>query len=182
MAKRTGRVARNVCGTFLLLRVGVGGVLRILIVVDVLVLFKAQLNDPFFRTRSTTKRSQGTEIRNFGASSPLDFLNFLQWIFFSLFSRFYVQFNKEITPKCGENCPISGRRKRRKILSRLWLSWFFRSRFLRNPDFSWLFSRHVEKLALKTPKPALKHEEKSRPALKCLSRHVAEGLGEPCLN
>ena len=28
----------------------------------------------------------------------------------------------------GENCPISGRRKSRKILSRLWLSWFFRSR------------------------------------------------------
>ena len=34
------------------------------------------------------------------------FLNFLQWIF-------------------GENCPISGRRKKRRILSRLWLSWFF---------------------------------------------------------
>ena len=32
---------------------------------------------------------QGTEICNFGEPSPLDFLNFLQWIFF-LFSRFTV--------------------------------------------------------------------------------------------
>ena len=34
---------------------------------------------------------QGTEIFNFEALSPLDFLNFLQWIF-SFFSRFTVQF------------------------------------------------------------------------------------------
>ena len=43
------------------------------------------------------------------------FWNFLQWII-SLFSRFSVQCSKEIAPKCGENCPISGRRKKRRIL------------------------------------------------------------------
>ena len=37
-------------------------------------------------------------------------LNFLQWIF-SVFSRLPVQFRKEIGPNCGENCPISRRRK-----------------------------------------------------------------------
>ena len=36
-----------------------------------------------------------------------------------------MQFSKEMAPKCGEICPISGQRKRRRILSRLWLSWFF---------------------------------------------------------
>ena len=33
-----------------------------------------------------------------------------------------------MAPKRGENCPISGRRKKRRILSRLWLSWFFQPR------------------------------------------------------
>ena len=67
---------------------------------------------------------QGTEICDFGAPSPLDFFfYFFQWIFL-LFSRFTVQLSEEIDPKCGENCPISGRRKKRRILSRLWLWWF----------------------------------------------------------
>ena len=35
-----------------------------------------------------------------------------------------------MAPKCGENCPISGRRKIRKSLSRLWLSWFFGPEYL----------------------------------------------------
>ena len=30
-----------------------------------------------------------------------------------------------MVPKCGENCPIHRRRKKRRILSRLWLSCFF---------------------------------------------------------
>ena len=30
-----------------------------------------------------------------------------------------------LCPKSGENCPISRRRKRRSMLPRLWLSWFF---------------------------------------------------------
>ena len=36
-----------------------------------------------------------------------------------------MEFNEEITPKCGENCPISGQRKKCRILSHLWLSWVF---------------------------------------------------------
>ena len=48
----------------------------------------------------------------------------LQWIF-PFRSRFSVQFSKEMAPRCGENCPTSGQRKKRSILSRLWLSWFF---------------------------------------------------------
>ena len=56
-----------------------------------------------------------------------------------------MQFSKEMTPKCGETCPISERRKMSGILSRLWLSWFFRSfpekvwkppRFGNPPQFS----------------------------------------------
>ena len=39
-------------------------------------------------------------------------------------------FSKEIAPKCGENCPVSRRRKKRRILSRLWLSWFLQSRLI----------------------------------------------------
>ena len=35
-------------------------------------------------------------------------------------------------PKCGGNCPISGQRKEHRILSRLWLSWFFRFRSSRH--------------------------------------------------
>ena len=45
------------------------------------------------------------------------FVNFLQCIF-SSFS----------TPKCGQNCSSSRRRKKCRILSCLWLSWLFRSR------------------------------------------------------
>ena len=68
---------------------------------------------------------QGTEICNFGAPSPLDFWNFSSGFF--PFSGFTEKFSKEIAPKCGEeNCPIPGRRKKRRILSRLWPSWVFR--------------------------------------------------------
>ena len=51
-----------------------------------------------------------------------------------------MQFSKESAPKSGENCPISGRRKRRSILSRLWLSWFFRSAFCSTGPWTWLGS------------------------------------------
>ena len=44
---------------------------------------------------------------------------------FSLFSRFTVQVSKEIAPKHGESCPISGGRKKLRILSRFWLSLCF---------------------------------------------------------
>ena len=69
--------------------------------------------------RGSDPFDQGTEICNFGAPSPLDFfLNSLQ-LMFSLFSRFSVQSSKAFVPKCGENCPISRRRKKRRILLRL---------------------------------------------------------------
>ena len=78
----------------------------------------------FFRTNSTTTRDRNLQFRGlvstgFFEFSPVDF---------SLFSRLTVQFSKEMAPKCGETCPISGQRKKHRILSRLWLSWFFRSR------------------------------------------------------
>ena len=77
--------------------------------------------------RDAFDHDRGKEICNFGAPSPLDFFfNFLQWIF-PFFSRFSSAYSsKEIAPQCGENC--SGGRKKRRILSRLWLSWFFQSR------------------------------------------------------
>ena len=67
---------------------------------------------------------QGTEICNFGAPSPLIyFWNFLQWIIFFFLQVFCLI--EEIAPRCGKNSSISGRRKKRRIVSRLWLSWFF---------------------------------------------------------
>ena len=39
---------------------------------------------------------------------------------FFLFRQVSCEFSKEIAPKRGEICPISGRRKQRRILSRLW--------------------------------------------------------------
>ena len=53
------------------------------------------------------------------------YLNFLRWMFVPCSPGLSLQFRKEIAPKCGENCPISERRKKRRILSRLWLLWFF---------------------------------------------------------
>ena len=56
-----------------------------------------------------------------GQTSPLDSQIFSSGFLF--FSRFSVWFIQQERAKCGENCPISGRRKMR----RLWPSWFFRS-------------------------------------------------------
>ena len=61
-------------------------------------------------TSGRVQLRHGTEICNFGEFSPLDFLNFLQWIC-CCFSRFSVQLSKEITPKRGENWLMSRRRK-----------------------------------------------------------------------
>ena len=84
-----------------------------------------------FRARSTRDRNlqcRGAVSTGFFEFSPVDFFPLSPgFMCNSFFSRSYVQFRKEIAPKCGE-WPISGRRKMRKILSRLWLSWFFRSR------------------------------------------------------
>ena len=55
---------------------------------------------------------QGTHICNFGAPSPLDYISYLlQWSFVLV-----LQVSKEIIQKCGENCLISGQRKKRRIL------------------------------------------------------------------
>ena len=82
---------------------------------------------PNVRLYSEDTLDHDTEICNFGKVSPLDFFGGISSSgYFYCFSRFSVQFSKEIAPKCGENCPISGRRrKKRRILSRLWLSCFF---------------------------------------------------------
>ena len=63
-----------------------------------------------FRTRSTTTRDRNLQFRG-------GFSTGFSWVFssgfVSFFSRFSVQlFSKEMAPKRGENCPISGRRKR----------------------------------------------------------------------
>ena len=57
------------------------------------------------------------------------FLNFLQWIF-PLFSRFNVQFRKEMAPKCGENLPDFRVEKTAKnpVTSLPVIWFFFRSR------------------------------------------------------
>ena len=49
---------------------------------------------------------QGTEICNFGEVSPLNLFEISPVT--SLFSRFAVHFSKEVAPKCGENCHVSG--------------------------------------------------------------------------
>ena len=54
---------------------------------------------------------QGTEICNFRAPSPLDFLNFLQWMFSCFFRLFLCNLVKN-RPEMWRNCPISERRKK----------------------------------------------------------------------
>ena len=56
---------------------------------------------------------EGTEVCNFGVPSPLDFLIFSNDFPPSL--QVHCVISKESTPKCGENCPISGRRKSRSV-------------------------------------------------------------------
>ena len=80
-------------------------------------------------TGDPTKENQVAFDHDKGQKSAISG-NFLHWIFevppvdFPLSPRSSVQFSKEIAAKCGEDSPISVRRMRR-ILSRLWLSWFF---------------------------------------------------------
>ena len=70
---------------------------------------------------------QGTEICNFGEISPLDSLNFPSGIF--SFSQVYRACNLvRESPQNVENiAPFPAREKKRRIMSRLWLSWLFRS-------------------------------------------------------
>ena len=66
---------------------------------------------------------KGTEnlICNFGEPSPLDFFEFSPVGFFACFSSFCVFFSKEIALKCGENCPIPRRSKKRRSNFQAWL-------------------------------------------------------------
>ena len=69
------------------------------------------IGDNFVATRSTTTRDRNLQF--WGAVST----GFFWWIFSSGFCLvcpgvLCSLVSKEITPKCGENCPISGRRKR----------------------------------------------------------------------
>ena len=58
----------------------------------------------------------------------MDCLNFLQSIFFPFSPVFLCNLVRKSPQKCGEiELPDSRRRKGGRILSRLWLSWFFRS-------------------------------------------------------
>ena len=56
------------------------------------------------RTRLTTKRDRNLRFR--GAVSSGHFIE--------IFTSFSVQLSKEIAPKRGDNCPVSGRRERPK--------------------------------------------------------------------
>ena len=79
-------------------------------------------------TSEVVQPRQGTEICNFGAVPPLDFLNFLQWIFFLFLQAFCVVWQGN-HPKLWRKLPdLRVERKKRRILSRLWLSWLSLSR------------------------------------------------------
>ena len=80
----------------------------------------------FFRTHSTTTRDRNLQFRGavsigFLEFSPVDFFPFLQVFCLT------QQGNR---PKMCRKLPGFRAEKKRRILSRLWLSWFFRSRFL----------------------------------------------------
>ena len=66
---------------------------------------------------------QGTKLCNFRMPSPLFLVNFSTG-FFPFSPGFLRNLVTGSPPKCGEDCLISRRRKKRRILSRLWLSWF----------------------------------------------------------
>ena len=151
-----------------------------------------ELNFFFFRGRNCHQASdeegksgrvgprQGTAICNFGAPSPLD-LKVFSPVYFSLFSRSSVKFSKEMAPKCGENCPISGWRKKRRILSRLWLSWslFFsvpKKTYPKSPGtgFVFCFLLHFSVLRFTVMTFLLHHWV-------ALSNHFCHLFGSPCL-
>ena len=83
--------------------------------------------EAFLRTRSTTTRDRNLQFR--GTFSTGCFFEFSPVDFLPSSPGFLCNLEWKSPPKYGENCPISKRRKMRKILSRLWLSWFFRSLF-----------------------------------------------------
>ena len=108
------------------------------VLVQTITIISPICNDFVFQSRQ--EPGQGTDIWNFGAPSPLVFLNFLQWIF-SGFSRFSVQFSKDIAPKCGENCPIhsGAEKKAQNPVTSLAVLFFFRS-WKKHPSRDVVFS------------------------------------------
>ena len=94
---------------------------------------------PFFVSPKISRRiSRLTRDRN------LQFRNAISTVFLKFSPVGFIpssrgvlctKFSKDITPKCGEICPLSGWRRMHKIPSRLWLSWFFRPRNLLGGQF-----------------------------------------------
>ena len=76
------------------------------------------------RTRAPTTRDRNMHFR--GAFSSGFFWIFVQWIF-SFSPGFVCNLVRNSPQNVEKFAPKSGRRKRRRILSRLWLSWFSRS-------------------------------------------------------
>ena len=74
-----------------------------------------------FKRSGQVRPRQGTEICNFGALSPLEALHWIS----CFFSSIYVQFSKT-RPQNLEKVAKNPVEKTRQILSRLWVSWFFR--------------------------------------------------------
>ena len=70
-------------------------------------------------------KAQGTEICNFGAPSPLVLLEFSPVDFFHFLQGFLFNLVRKSPQNVEKNCPIPRWRKKRRIMSRLWLSCFF---------------------------------------------------------
>ena len=75
----------------------------------------------------SVRPQQATEICNFRALSPLDFCSFSSE--FGLFLQLFEPFDA-IPETSGEGSENTRRRKMRKILSGLWLSWLFQPRII----------------------------------------------------
>ena len=92
---------------------------------------KARLKNQsqYLRIRSTRTRDRNLQFR--GAVSTG-----ISWVFSSVFSSCFSRFFlcnlvRKLPETCGENCLIPARRRKRRILSRLWLSWFLRPEYWR---------------------------------------------------
>ena len=90
-----------------------------------------------FRTHLPTTRDRNLHFRGAVSTGLFDFSPV---DFFAVSPGFLRNMVRNSPQKCGENCPTSERSKRRRILSRFWLSWFFRSRglfWLHNAKIRW---------------------------------------------
>ena len=94
------------------------------------IIFMSNPNGP----NGITPKNQDAFEHNKGQKSAISgrrlhriFQNFLQWSFFPFSPGLLCNLvrSKEITPKCGEKLPDFRPEKKRRIVSRLWLSCFF---------------------------------------------------------